>query len=338
VSQNVSQSAGKLQLLDLAPLKARIGNKWKRLSTHLEKFFETAITRSLAPGDTYTRVNELSYMVLFRGLSIEETQLRCAAISQEICQRLFGEHSVEASLRNLVACFDIGDLPTDIGQINALDNILERCGKETIVSASHLQADPRLARPSSVPPARQVSSSQTQFLYRPVWDALNGVVVTYLCQPTALALALGALQFLTRKGGRIHRITGRIYVAGVFLAGPFAVWMASIISPGFLFAFTIVQAGIWMLCTGIAFWTIRRGNIDQHREWMMRSYAVVLNFLEGRVLMAIPVLAAAGLDAVVFVNWLSLTLTLIGVELVIQWPRLSARRRNSRGLPTNSAV
>jgi uncharacterized membrane protein len=154
----------------------------------------------------------------------------------------------------------------------------------------------------------------------------------------ALALALGALQFLARKGGRTHRTAGRIYVAGVFLAGPFAIWMAAIISPWFLFAFTIVQAGIWMLCTGIAFWAIRRGNIDQHREWMMRSYAIVLIFLEGRVLMAIPVLAAAGLDAVVFVNWLSLTLTLIGVELVIQWSRLSARPRNSRGLPTISAV
>ena len=134
----------------------------------------------------------------------------------------------------------------------------------------------------------------------------------------ALALALGAIQFLARKGSLLHRIAGRIYVAAVFLAGPFAIWMASILSPWLLFAFTIVQASTWMLFTGIAFWTIRRGNIAQHREWVMRSYAIVLIFLEGRVLMAIPVLAKAGLDAVVFVNWVSLALTLTGIELVIQ--------------------
>ena len=168
MSGKVSQSAGKLQLLDLAPLKAHIGNKWERLSTHLETFFETAIKRSLAAGDTYTRVNELSYLVLFRGLSVEETQLRCSIISQEICQRLFGEHSVEASLRNLVACVDIGDLPTDVGKINALDSLLEQCGKETIISASHLQAEPRPAHNARAPTARQVSRGQSDFLYHPI--------------------------------------------------------------------------------------------------------------------------------------------------------------------------
>jgi hypothetical protein len=52
---------------------------------------------------------------------------------------------------------------------------------------------------------------------------------------------------------------------------------------------------------------------------MMRSYAVVLIFLEGRVLMAIPALARRGMDAIVLVNWGCLAVTLVVVECVIRW-------------------
>lgn len=137
------------------------------------------------------------------------------------------------------------------------------------------------------------------------------------------ALVAGALQFSERARRRgWHRHLGRLYVAAVFVAAPFAIWMAMLASPWFLLAFTIVQAGVWMLATAIGFAFARRRRFDMHREWMIRSYGVTLNFLEGRVLMAIPPIGAGGLDSVVLVNWGSLVLTLVGAELLIQWLRL----------------
>src|ERR1700734_3613077 len=109
-----TNSAGKLHLLDLAQIKGKLGDKWLRMSAHVERFFETAIRHSLGPGDTYSRLDELSYVVLFRGLSPIEAQLKCRVISEEVCQRLFGEQGMQVKLRNLVAHVDIAALPSDI--------------------------------------------------------------------------------------------------------------------------------------------------------------------------------------------------------------------------------
>jgi hypothetical protein len=60
---------------------------------------------------------------------------------------------------------------------------------------------------------------------------------------------------------------------------------------------------------------------------MMRSYAVVLIFLEGRVLMAIPAIGRQGMDAVVKVNWGCFAVTLIVMEVVLRWREIVPLRR-----------
>jgi hypothetical protein len=74
-----------------------------------------------------------------------------------------------------------------------------------------------------------------------------------------------------------------------------------------------------MLFTFFAYVCIRRRAVKAHREWMIRSYAIVLIFLEGRVLMAVPALARHGMDAVVLVNWGCLAVTLVVVESFLRW-------------------
>lgn len=137
-----------------------------------------------------------------------------------------------------------------------------------------------------------------------------------------IALALGALQFSTRlrrRHIRLHRLIGKAYMVGVFIAAPVAVWIAFITSVWFLIPFTILQAGTWMFFTIVAYLCIRRGDVASHRAWMMRSYSIVLIFLEGRVLMAVPALARHGMDAIVLVNWGCLAVTLVVVECLIRW-------------------
>ena len=52
---------------------------------------------------------------------------------------------------------------------------------------------------------------------------------------------------------------------------------------------------------------------------MMRSYAIVLIFLEGRVLMAFPHSRAMAWTSVVLVNWGCLAVTLVVMECVLRW-------------------
>ena len=140
-----------------------------------------------------------------------------------------------------------------------------------------------------------------------------------------LALALGALQFSTRLRRHyphLHRLSGKLYIAGALVAAPVAIWIAFISNPWFLIPFTVIQAGTWLLFTLVAYSCIRRGDIRSHRQWMMRSYAVVLVFLEGRVLMAIPALGQQGMDAVVLVNWACFAVSLVVVECIIHWRQI----------------
>lgn len=184
-----SNSAGKLHLLDLIQIKTRLGEKWLRMAGHVERFFETAIRRSMGPGDSYSRLDELSYLVLFRALSPEEAQVKCQAISEEICQRLFGEQGIQVTLRNLVAHVDIAALPPDVPAQKVLDAHMERVGKVMIVSRDNVDriktVSPNLSlRVSSRSTFGRVSAEEIDYLYRPVWDTAKQVVVTYLCQPS----------------------------------------------------------------------------------------------------------------------------------------------------------
>src|ERR1700677_3372568 len=124
-------SAGKLHLLDLADMKIQMGDRWTRMAEAAERFFEGAVRRNLGPGDTFVRKAELTYILLFRNLTPEEAQLKCRTISEEVCERLFGDQIHRASLRNLVVPLSpdaiVGNTISD-----ALDELLEHKGREVI--------------------------------------------------------------------------------------------------------------------------------------------------------------------------------------------------------------
>lgn len=153
----------------------------------------------------------------------------------------------------------------------------------------------------------------------------------------ALALFIGAAQFssrLRRKYVRVHRFLGKVYIISNFVLASVAILMALKISPWFMTVFTIVQAGALMAFTAAAYRSIRQKNVAQHREWMMRSYAVLLLFLEGRVLMAIPAIGQRGMDSVVLVNWGCLVVSLVAVEFILRWRDLFPERAKADRIAT----
>lgn len=106
----------------------------------------------------------------------------------------------------------------------------------------------------------------------------------------AVTLLLIFMQFndgLRARFLTLHRVCGRIYIGAVFVAGPFGVYLAQLDkSIGYTFAFTLattVLVTLWMFATAMALWCIRTRRIDQHRQWMTRSVAMALTFLEVRV-------------------------------------------------------
>ena len=189
-------SAGKIHMLGLESIKERLGPKWDRMSILVHRYFEAAIRREMAPGDTFAHTSELSYIVLFRGTTIAETQLKCSIIAKEVCKRLFGDDDDDVSVRSLTLPVDDVDLNEPDVQA-ALNNLLEREGKEAL----YYVKEAREERPSKVLRVRldirseqyhSLPSSKPNFLYRPIWDSVRGVVLTYLCQalPTTASSAM----------------------------------------------------------------------------------------------------------------------------------------------------
>jgi len=107
----------------------------------------------------------------------------------------------------------------------------------------------------------------------------------------ACALLLGPMQFSDRLRNRfrqLHRVVGRIYVAGVFVAAPLGFYIQyfqeRMGDPRSFSIAAAADAALWMTTTGIAMAFILRGKVQEHRQWMTRSFAVALVFLEGRVI------------------------------------------------------
>ena len=138
----------------------------------------------------------------------------------------------------------------------------------------------------------------------------------------SLAMLLGAFQFSNRLRARylkIHRALGYIYVGSVFLAGPFAIPVAMRVDTLSLVAASAVQSFGWMVCTGIALACVRRGNIAQHRRWMIRGYPFAMVFTVARIVIPIPPILRLGFPGIEAVVWTTIALAAFLPSIFLDW-------------------
>jgi uncharacterized membrane protein len=156
----------------------------------------------------------------------------------------------------------------------------------------------------------------------------------------ACALLLGPMQFSDRlrdRFRRLHRVGGRIYVAGVFLAAPLGLYIQyfqeRMGDPRSFSIAAAVDAALWVITTGIAMVFILKGKVQEHQQWMTRSFAVALVFLEGRVIGGVTGWENLGNRASETIVWVCLAFSILSADLVLQWQKLgrSARVARRRG-------
>ena len=151
-----------------------------------------------------------------------------------------------------------------------------------------------------------------------------------------MALLIGPLQLSSRlrtKHVRIHRILGGFYIGGITLAATMGSYIATVRSVP-LRIFTYVTAITWLLCAWTALASVLKGNYQQHRQWMIRSYAVTTLFVTARVAFALPIIKRLGPSASAEILWTILVLTLIFTEFGLAWSSIFGRRR----LPARTAT
>jgi uncharacterized membrane protein len=140
----------------------------------------------------------------------------------------------------------------------------------------------------------------------------------------ACAILLGPLQFsdrLRQRFTKFHRVVGRIYITSALIVAPLGAYIQyfeeRMGGPRSFSIAALVDAILLMLTTAIAFTFILNGRVQQHRQWMTRSFAVALVFLEVRVVGGIT-----GWDkspvAIETIVWSCLAFSLLSADIVLQ--------------------
>ena len=179
----------------------------------------------------------------------------------------------------------------------------------------------------------------------PVWQHVEPVKWMLLPHGVAgaVALLLAPFQFsarLRRRSMRLHRVLGRLYVAGAFISAPLAVPVAIILGPPTLVMAATIQSSGWIVTTALALYAIRRGDIRQHQEWMIRSYPFAMVFVLARAVLAIPAVRGLGEVGFVSVVWSLIAAACFVPSLVISWRALLRRapaQSAPRAVPTKTA-
>ena len=145
-----------------------------------------------------------------------------------------------------------------------------------------------------------------------------------------IALSLGPFQFwksFRNKFINTHRWMGRIYLTAILIGTISATYLAwtSSIRVNFSWAFALQGlAFAWITTASMAYISVMRRHIIQHKEWMIRSYVVTFAFVTFRWLTDLPI-------AIQLMNkfeergptiiWLSWTIPLLITEIVLSWKK-----------------
>jgi hypothetical protein len=144
------------------------------------------------------------------------------------------------------------------------------------------------------------------------------------------ALMTGPLQLwlgLTDRGMTWHRLIGLGYIIAVAVSSIAALYLAFHTDAGFGFGAGLVGlAAAWMTTTGLAFMAIRVGLVEQHKQWMIRSYVVTFAFVFFR--MIFPLLQAIEVgtltEQLAVASWGCWAVPLLVTEAILQGRKILA--------------
>ena len=157
-----------------------------------------------------------------------------------------------------------------------------------------------------------------QFAYYPkrAWllTHIAGGLIALLVGPVQLWLGLHNVKM------NVHRTLGFLYIAGMVIGSIGAIGLALQTDGGVIFGsglFFLAMA--WITTTSLAFASIKKNLIDQHREWTIRSYVVTFAFVTFRA--GQVALTARGVplqEAIGIMAWACWAIPLLLTEAVLQ--------------------
>jgi hypothetical protein len=166
------------------------------------------------------------------------------------------------------------------------------------------------------------------YLLSPAYHATQyagrrGALLVHIAFGT-VALFTGPIQLwlgIADRRMQLHRQLGIIYLAAVAGGGAAAFVVALSPSAGWIFGAGLMGlATAWLTTTFMAFLAIKRSLMEQHKEWMIRSYVVTFAFVFFRIGTTIgdAIRPEAGLEFAQTMAWACWAVPLLVTELILQ--------------------
>ncbi|HUO03370.1 MAG TPA: hypothetical protein VMU31_11360, partial [Rhizomicrobium sp.] len=177
-------SAAKVHVLQLEPIKHRLGDRWPRLSLLVHKLVNTALKKAQGPGDHFEVVGELAYVATFQNLSQDAADAALGDIMQKVCEKLWGAGVQEISVRSVV-----GEVPAALAtekgcKAEIIGEVLEKTGIKTVASIPRAVPAPRAPKQiiwDSPPRTGWIQHCHElgdvlgiHFRFAPVWELQGG--------------------------------------------------------------------------------------------------------------------------------------------------------------------
>jgi uncharacterized membrane protein len=163
---------------------------------------------------------------------------------------------------------------------------------------------------------------------RAVYIAHTFGIISHI-SASMVALMIGPFQFLpTLRKGRwltVHRWLGRVYLGGVLIGGLSGFYMAFLAYGGLVAKLGFATlATLWLFSVVMAYQHVRRKKIQQHKEWMIRNYALTFGAVTLRLWLGVfQVVGLEFMTSYMIVAWLAWIPNLFVAEWMVRRRRLA---------------
>lgn len=165
----------------------------------------------------------------------------------------------------------------------------------------------------------------------PIWE--HYAKIKWLLLPHGLfgvvVILLAPLQFserLRKRYVKLHRIAGRLYVIGALLASPLGAYLQyyeeRLDQPRTFTILALINAVMLMGATALAFLFAYQRKIAQHRQWMVRSYAIALVFIVNRFILGVTGWELLGVEMAQAIIWACLAMAVLLGDVAIYWKEI----------------
>lgn len=142
-----------------------------------------------------------------------------------------------------------------------------------------------------------------------------------------IALIVGPFQFwdgFRNRYLKIHRWMGRLYLTGILIASVSSVALAFSTSIAIHWTWAVALLALamaWFFTSGMALRMILLKRLQQHKEWMIRSYVVTFGFVIFRWLSEMEWITSQGtfVEYGPTIGWLSWVIPLFFTDILLNW-------------------